>query len=298
MLLSAVARSPLAAKQLLPVGLAARVAPRGPSRLRVPSAMAEQRGHQAPATQGPAPPVDPAVQRLREHQSAAARQPFAEECRTLLRLSRYGVLSSLSVAKESEGFPSGAVVGYADELASGAPIFVFSTMSGHTRDVLADGRASLTVTAPGFQGAADARVCLTGRLTRVAEAELPAARERYMAVHPEAFWAAFGDFSYFVLRDIVAIRLVGGFARAGSIPPALYAAAQPDPVAGACAPLLAMANAYGEPAWAGVVGAQIGGEFRVDGATVRALRLGLGLRDTTTDAPTFPSRSPVWTAWA
>jgi putative heme iron utilization protein len=132
------------------------------------------------------------VVRLREHQSAAARQPFAEECRTLVALSRYGVISTLTVAKEAEGYPSGSIVGYADDSASGAPIFVFSTMSGHTRDVMADGRASLTVTAPGFEGAADARVCLTGTVRRVPEPEVPAARTRYLERHPDAFWVTFG----------------------------------------------------------------------------------------------------------
>jgi hypothetical protein len=65
-------------------------------------------------------------------------------------------------------------------------------MSGHTRDVMTDGRASLTVTAPGFEGAADARVCLTGLVRRVPEAAVPAARDRYLARHPDAFWVTFG----------------------------------------------------------------------------------------------------------
>jgi hypothetical protein len=157
-----------------------------------PAEPKRDRGHQAPPGAAPAPPPDPAVVRLREHQSAAARQPFAEECRTLVALSRYGVISTLTVAKEAEGYPSGSIVGYADDSASGAPIFVFSTMSGHTRDVMADGRASLTVTAPGFEGAADARVCLTGTVRRVPEPEVPAARTRYLERHPDAFWVTFG----------------------------------------------------------------------------------------------------------
>lgn len=147
------------------------------------------RGHQAPAN---AAPPDPAIVKLRDHQGAAARQPFAEECRSLVALSRYGVLSTISVAKDAEGFPSGSIVGYADAEEDGAPLFVFSSMSGHTRDVAADGRASLTVTAPGFEGAADARVCLTGTVRRVADAAVPAARDRYLARHPDAFWVTFG----------------------------------------------------------------------------------------------------------
>ena len=234
-----------------------------------------ERGHQAPAPAADAPPVDPAVQRLREHQSAAARQPFAEECRTLLSLSRYGVLSTLTVAKEAEGFPSGSIVGFADATENGHPIFVFSSMSGHTRDVMADGRASLTVTAPGFQGAADARVCLTGVVTRVPEAAEAAARARYMAVHPEAFWAQFGDFTCWQMSELKAIRLVGGFARAGSVPPALYEKVAPDPVAGACAAELAAANAAGDAAWCAAAAAAVGADVGLTAAKVVSVdRLG------------------------
>jgi hypothetical protein len=150
------------------------------------------RGHQAAPGAAAAPPPDPSVVKLREHQSAAARQPFAEECRTLLALSRYGVLSTLTVSGDAVGFPSGSIVGYADDANTGAPLFVFSTMSGHTRDVMADGRASLTVTAPGFEGAADARVCLTGTVRRVPDAEVPDARARYLQKHADAFWVDFG----------------------------------------------------------------------------------------------------------
>lgn len=195
------------------------------------------RGHQAPAaTQAP----DPAIVRLREHQSNAVRQTFPDECRTLVHVGRYGVLSTIS--KEYEGSPTGSIVGFASD-DQGKPVFVFSTMSGHTRDVMEDGRCALTVTAGDFKGAADARVTLQGKLTRVPEEQLPAAREMYLAKHPDAFWVAFGDFSFWRMDDIAGIRLVGGFARAGSIPPHLYEKAVPDPVAGVSQELIAKWNA-------------------------------------------------------
>lgn len=142
-------------------------------------------------------------------------------------------------------------------------------MSGHTRDVMVDGRASLTVTAPGFEGAADARVCLTGIVRKVpAERDAPL-RARYMARHPDAFWAAFGDFSLFAMEEVLSIRLVGGFARAGNVPPALYAAAKPDPVAGACAAEIAAANAAGGDAgWAAAAAAAIGADVGLTAAKV------------------------------
>lgn len=42
---------------------------------------------------------------------------------------------------------------------------------------------------------------------------------------------SFGDFQWFRLEDIQAIRFVGGFARAGAISPSEYREATPDPIA-------------------------------------------------------------------
>lgn len=264
---------------------------------QAPSEPKRDRGHQAPAA---AAPPDPAIVKLREHQSAAARQPFAEECRSLVALSRYGVLSTISIAKDDvEGFPSGSIVGYADAEDDGAPLFVFSSMSGHTRDVMTDGRASLTVTAPGFEGAADARVCLTGMVRRVPEAAVPAARDRYLARHPDAFWVTFGasawqsvisvclgsclapyagDFTFWRMEEIRSIRLVGGFARAGAVPPAIYAKASPDPVAGCSAAEVASANLAGDAAWCRAAAAAIGADAGLEKAKVLSVdRLGANL---------------------
>jgi hypothetical protein len=44
---------------------------------------------------------------------------------------------------------------------------VHSTMSAHTQNLLADGRASLCVTEAAFRGAADARVTLLGTVRKV-----------------------------------------------------------------------------------------------------------------------------------
>ena len=47
--------------------------------------------------------------------------------------------------------------------AQGLPVFCFSSMSGHTKDLNAGNtQAALTVTAKGFEGAADGRVTLIG----------------------------------------------------------------------------------------------------------------------------------------
>jgi hypothetical protein len=224
----------------------------------------QERGHQPPAGSA-APEVAPEVMMLRQHQSNIVRMSFPEECRTLLRTSRYGVLSTLSHSSDSQGFPMGSIVGFADDMTTGAPVFSFSTMSGHTQDLIADGRASLTVTAPGFEGAADARVCVTGTVERVPvdTQEWASVKGRYLTVHPDAFWATFGDFSFWKMSKVISIRFVGGFARAGNIPPKLFAEAQPDPVAAHCGPHIAFANAHGDRAMCAVIRHQVGADVGV-----------------------------------
>jgi putative heme iron utilization protein len=99
--------------------------------------------------------VDPEIEAFQAHQASAAKLSFADECRTLVDLGRYGVLSTF--AREHGGeYPSGSIVGFAADH-EGRPLFALSSMSGHTGDLKANGKCSLTVTAPGFTGAAVGR---------------------------------------------------------------------------------------------------------------------------------------------
>lgn len=98
------------------------------------------------------------IAKFRENQSKAARLPMGVEVRTLIDQSLcYGTLSTNSV--QYPNYPTGSIVGFEldDE---GKPFFVFSTMSAHTKDVLKDEKASLTITAKDFKGAAEGRVTL------------------------------------------------------------------------------------------------------------------------------------------
>ena len=186
--------------------------------------------------------VDPEIERFREHQANAAKLPFADECRTLVELGRYAVLSTFGREHGGE-YPAGSIVGFASD-DRGRPIFTLSTMSGHTGDLAANGKCALTVTAPGFTGAADARVTLTGEITPVTDPEeAKAAREAYLAKHPDAFWCDFGDFSWHRMDAVAGARLVGGFARAGAVSGEEYFAGAPDPVAGFSGPIAGHMNA-------------------------------------------------------
>jgi hypothetical protein len=69
-----------------------------------------------------------------------------------------------------------------------------------------------------LQGIADGRITLMGRAAPIAdEAEKMAAKAVYMAKHPNSFWVEFGDFAWFRMNEVVAARLVAGFARAGTV---------------------------------------------------------------------------------
>jgi putative heme iron utilization protein len=103
-----------------------------------------------------------------------------------------------------------------------------SDLSEHTANLRADPHASLLVAAPGAADPPAApRTTLVGRLDPVGERA--AAGELYRAVHPGAFWAGFADFHPFRM-EVTGVRYIGGFARAGRVDPADYAAADPDPL--------------------------------------------------------------------
>lgn len=164
---------------------------------------------------------------LAEHQQNAPKMGWATDVRTLIQYNHgFAVMSTNS--KSDPGFPGGSVVGFAPD-EDGRPLFIFSGMSTHTQDLLADPKCSLTVASKEFKGAADGRVNLMGTCKLLPSAEKDLAKAMYLKKHPGAFWVEFGDFNFFRM-EIEKIRFVGGFARAGSVTPEEYKAAKPDPI--------------------------------------------------------------------
>ncbi len=164
------------------------------------------------------------------HVMAGAGEPtHGERVRTLMAGRTDGTLST--IALDPSGYPFGSIVTFA--LADdGAPLILMSTMAEHARNLDADGRASLMVTAAG-EGAgrlAVARATLVGTVSPVPADQQAAATEAYMAVHPDAFWARFPDFGVRRL-DVEAIRYVRGFGEMSWVTPGSYAASEADPVA-------------------------------------------------------------------
>lgn len=173
----------------------------------------------------------------------APEPSHAERCRTLVGAAGRGALSTLAI--DPGGYPYGSVASFAlDD--GGDPLFFVSRMAEHTQNALNDPRASLLVTEPVPEGAdplASGRVTLLGDLVEVPGAHQEAVRDRYLAANPTAaYYIDFGDFAFFRL-GVRAIRYVGGYGRMSWVDPAAYAAAEPDPLAGAAAGIVEHMNA-------------------------------------------------------
>ena len=106
---------------------------------------------------GAAAEMDPEEMKIQEafgeHQQNAAKLGWATDIRSLVQYNHgFAVMSTNS--KANPGYPGGSVVGFAPD-EKGRPLFVFSGMSTHTQDILADPRCSVTIAAKEFKGAAE-----------------------------------------------------------------------------------------------------------------------------------------------
>jgi putative heme iron utilization protein len=137
----------------------------------------------------------------------------AEEARNLLRRARTATLGTLNA---DDGTPYASLVNVATDV-RGWPLILVSTLAWHTRNLLADPRASLMVAEVPETGDAltGPRVTIMGRFARV---EDKAVRRRYLTRHPAAeLYSSFGDFAFWCLEPERA-HAVAGFGRIETIP--------------------------------------------------------------------------------
>jgi putative heme iron utilization protein len=147
-------------------------------------------------------PVDP----NEAHAAAVA------DAKRLMRLARTGSLATLEA---NGGAPLATLIGVASDF-DGAPLFLMSTLSRHTRNLARDPRASLLLTGPHERGDPlnHPRVTLSGRVEQTAA---PRAKVRYLQRSPKAqLYAGFADFAMWRLR-IDDVHFNGGFGRAAPL---------------------------------------------------------------------------------
>jgi putative heme iron utilization protein len=180
-----------------------------------------------------------------------SRAEAVADVKRLMRLARTGALATLEAR---EGAPLTTLIGVASDF-DGAPLFLMSTLSRHTRNLVGDPRASLLLTGPHERGDPlnHPRVTLSGRIERCAA---PRAKVRYLQRNPKAgLYAGFADFALYQLR-IDDVHFNGGFGRAAPLAPAEVLASREGEavLAEVEEQLLAEANALSAPVLARLAG--------------------------------------------
>lgn len=131
----------------------------------------------------------------------------ADEARHFLLTHRAGVLSTLSA--RLGGHPFGSIVPYVagDDA---RPIILISALAEHTRNLVADPRASLIAHDYEEDVQAGTRLTLVGEAQRIDD---DAARTRYLQAFPNAEQLlALGDFSFWMIVPRTAL-FIRGFGR-------------------------------------------------------------------------------------
>jgi heme iron utilization protein len=163
----------------------------------------------------------------------------AERARTLFAGQKTGSLATLAL--EPAGYPYASFTTFA--LAEGEPVFLISRIAEHTRNLVADARASLMVNESGnADPLANGRVTLVGRCRKLPRGESPA-RAAFLADHPgAAYYVDFDDFDFWSL-GVEAVRYIGGYGRMSWVEPSDFRSATADPLAPAATRVLDHMNA-------------------------------------------------------
>jgi putative heme iron utilization protein len=197
----------------------------------------------------------------------------AESALHLLHQADYGTLATNSV--QVDGYPYATILPFAlDE--HHQPLFLISRLAEHTRNLLADSRASLLVATPSDGNVqTGARLTVVGDVREITPSEQLVAR--YLRYQPETQrYLEFGDFAFFRMVPLK-LRLIAGFGQAYWIGAATWAEI---PVLSLTAEAEALNECAGET---GIVGLdRYGADCRGDGKRERRRFA---------DAPVAPGRA-------
>nr|XP_018676837.1 PREDICTED: uncharacterized protein LOC103973132 isoform X1 [Musa acuminata subsp. malaccensis] len=128
------------------------------------------------------------------------------------------------------GYPVGSLVDFAPD-SMGHPIFSFSPLAIHTRNLLANSKCSLVVQIPGWSSLSNARVTIFGDVFPLAADEQEWARQQFVAKHQQ--WASqqWGNFYYYRMQNISDIYFIGGFGTVAWVDVKEYEGLKPDKIA-------------------------------------------------------------------
>jgi len=146
---------------------------------------------------------------------ADLRREAVADAKRLIRVCRTAALATLD---SESGAPLATLVGVASDF-DGAPLFLVSTLSRHTRQLQHDQRASVLLSERPDRGDPlnHPRVTLNGRILSDVRRS---ARARYLQRNPKArLYADFADFGI-VRLEIESVHFNGGFGRAQALAPA------------------------------------------------------------------------------
>jgi len=165
------------------------------------------------------------------NETAAPRPTLAERARTLAHTEHHGSLATHSAV--APGYPFTSLAPFSTD-PQGQPVFLFSELAQHTRNLSSNARSSLLVSCAGADGSApaSARTTLIGDVVRVDDSTSDL-RSRYLQIHPDAGdWVDFADFAFYRMEVRRAYH-VSGFGSMGWVEGAKYSAAAVDPLADA-----------------------------------------------------------------
>ncbi|KAJ8760086.1 hypothetical protein K2173_010942 [Erythroxylum novogranatense] len=158
--------------------------------------------------------------------------PPALAVRNLMEQARFAHLCTVMsrMHHRRQGYPFGSLVDFAPD-STGHPIFSFSPLAIHTRNLLTDPRCSLVVQIPGWSGLSNARVTIFGDVFPLPEHQQEWAHKQYISKHQQGPSQQWGNFYYFRMQKISDIYFIGGFGTVAWIDVKEYEALQPDKIA-------------------------------------------------------------------
>ncbi|KAF3784123.1 hypothetical protein EJ110_NYTH15579 [Nymphaea thermarum] len=124
-----------------------------------------------------------------------------------------------------QGYPFGSLVDFAPD-SMGHPIFSFSPLAIHTRNLLADPRCTLVVQVPGWSG-----VTIFGDVYPLPADKQEWAHKHYIAKHQQGASQQWGNFYYYRMESISDIYFIGGFGTVAWVDVNEYETLEPDKIA-------------------------------------------------------------------